>query len=89
MSLEAIYSARISEQQPMFQQLYVNMDREKAIALIKRVIGLGATALFVTVYSPVLGKREQDDRLKGEASRLTHLYNEQNLKGCNLLIYGS
>lgn len=69
MSLEAIYGARINKEQPMFQQLYVNKDREKATALIKRVVDLGATALFVTVDSPVLGKREQDDRLKGEVSR--------------------
>ena len=68
MPLEAIYGARINKEQPMFQQLYVNKDREKASTLIKRVVGLGATALFVTVDSPVLGKREQDDRLKGEAS---------------------
>ncbi|KAL1850085.1 hypothetical protein Plec18167_005406 [Paecilomyces lecythidis] len=68
MSLEAIYGARLSKEQPIFQQLYVNRDREKATALIKRAVNLGATALFVTVDSPVLGKREQDDRLKGETA---------------------
>lgn len=65
MSLEAIYAARIDKEQPMFQQLYVNRDRDKATALIERTRSLGANALFVTVDSPVLGKREQDDRLKG------------------------
>ena len=68
MSLEAIYGARLSKQQPMFQQLYVNKDREKATSFIKRVINLGTTSLFITVDSPVLGNRERDDRLKGEVS---------------------
>lgn len=68
MSLEAIYGSRVNKEQSVFQQLYVNRDRQKATALIKRVIRLGVCALFVTVDSPVLGKRELDDRLKGEAT---------------------
>ncbi|KAL1953776.1 hypothetical protein VTO42DRAFT_2273 [Malbranchea cinnamomea] len=68
MSLEAIYGARVSREQPIFQQLYVNKDRSKATALIKRALSLGARALFITVDSPVLGKRERDDRVKGEAT---------------------
>lgn len=67
MSLEAITGARISKTQPQFFQLYVNRDHEKARALIRRVEKLGVSALWVTVDSPVLGKREGDDRLKAEA----------------------
>jgi L-lactate dehydrogenase (cytochrome) len=74
MPLETIYSACLSKEQPMFQQVYVNRDREKATAFVRRAVRLGATALFITVDSPVLGKREQDDRLKGEASPLRPLH---------------
>jgi L-lactate dehydrogenase (cytochrome) len=64
MSLEAIANARINKTQPQFFQLYVIKDHEKARALIKRVEKLGVSALWITVDSPVLGKREGDDRVK-------------------------
>ncbi|KAL2075215.1 hypothetical protein VTL71DRAFT_157 [Oculimacula yallundae] len=66
MSLEAIYGARTSGSQFQFQQLYVNRDFKQACAFIQRVEKLGATALWITVDSPVLGKRERDERLKAE-----------------------
>ncbi len=61
---EAIFGARISPKQPLFLQLYANRDRTKSEALIRKAEALGAAALFLTVDSPVLGRRERDDRLK-------------------------
>lgn len=62
-TLESIFDARVVESQPLFCQIYVNRDREKAKAQIRRSEKLGAKALFVTVDSPVIGKRERDERL--------------------------
>lgn len=64
---EAVFNARSSPDQPLFFQLYSNRDRERAKAMIKKVEALGAAAIFVTVDSPVLGKRERDDRLRAAA----------------------
>ncbi|KAI1860371.1 uncharacterized protein JN550_011523 [Neoarthrinium moseri] len=63
-SHDAIFSARISKDQPLFFQLYSSRDRSKAKALVQKVESLGASAIFVTVDSPVLGRRERDDRVK-------------------------
>ncbi|KAH6679961.1 glycolate oxidase [Plectosphaerella plurivora] len=62
-SLEAIFGARVEKSQPLFFQLYVNRDKEKAKATIRRAVYLGAKAIFITVDSPVIGKRERDERL--------------------------
>lgn len=64
MSLEQISAARSSPHQTQYLQVYVNRDREKAVSLIRRAEKTGMKALFITVDSPVLGKRERDDRLK-------------------------
>lgn len=64
MSLEQIAAARSSPSQTQYLQVYVNRDRAKAISLIRRAEKAGMKALFLTVDSPVLGKRERDDRLK-------------------------
>jgi L-lactate dehydrogenase (cytochrome) len=64
MSIESIIGARVSKDQPVFFQLYLNRDPQKAEALIRRVERLGVSAIWLTVDSPVLGNREQDDRLK-------------------------
>ncbi|EMR64260.1 putative cytochrome b2 protein [Eutypa lata UCREL1] len=61
---ETISSARVSPEQPLFLQLYANRDRAKSEALIRKAEALGAAAVFLTVDSPVLGRRERDDRLK-------------------------
>ncbi|KAI2626736.1 glycolate oxidase [Hypoxylon sp. NC1633] len=61
---EAVFGSRVSPQQPLFFQLYANRDREKTRALLRKAEDLGAAAIFVTVDSPVLGRRERDDRLK-------------------------
>ncbi|ETI25286.1 hypothetical protein G647_04661 [Cladophialophora carrionii CBS 160.54] len=64
MSIESIIDARVSKNQPVFFQLYLHKDSQKAEALIRRVDRLGVSAIWLTVDSPVLGNREQDDRLK-------------------------
>ncbi|OAL27800.1 hypothetical protein AYO20_09653 [Fonsecaea nubica] len=68
MSIEAIIRARISQSQPVFFQLYFNRDHQKTEAMIRRVEKLGVSAIWLTVDSPVLGKRERDDRLKAQIS---------------------
>ncbi|GKT42780.1 cytochrome b2, mitochondrial [Colletotrichum spaethianum] len=64
-SIESIFGARLGETQPLFFQLYVDRNREKAQATIRKAERLGAKAIFVTVDSPVIGKRERDERLIG------------------------
>ncbi|KAJ9662346.1 hypothetical protein H2198_001480 [Neophaeococcomyces mojaviensis] len=64
MSLEQITGARSNPDQTQYLQVYVNKDRQKCLALIRRAEACGIKALFITVDSPVLGKRERDDRLK-------------------------
>ncbi|KIX01124.1 uncharacterized protein Z518_10190 [Rhinocladiella mackenziei CBS 650.93] len=66
MSIEKIVGARVSQDQPVFFQLYMNRDYQKAETLIRRVESLGVSAIWLTVDSPVLGKRERDDRLKAQ-----------------------
>lgn len=43
-------------------QLYVSQARERTVELIARAKGLGCKALVVTVDTPVVGKREEDER---------------------------
>lgn len=61
---DIVFAARVRPDQPLFFQLYFNRDRERARALIQKVEALGANAIFLTVDTPVLGKRERDDRLR-------------------------
>ncbi|TDZ74904.1 Cytochrome b2 [Colletotrichum trifolii] len=63
-SLESIFASRATTPgQPLCFQLYVDRDRQKAQRTIRRAEKLGAAAIFVTVDSPVIGKRERDERL--------------------------
>ncbi|KAK1992402.1 glycolate oxidase [Colletotrichum falcatum] len=62
-SVESIFAARSSETQPLFFQLYVDRNRDKAQGTIRNAERLGARAIFVIVDSPVIGKRERDKRL--------------------------
>jgi L-lactate dehydrogenase (cytochrome) len=66
MSIEAIMAARVSENQPILFQLYVNKDIRESKALIQRAEKSGVRALWVTVDSPVIGKREMDERLRSQ-----------------------
>lgn len=47
-------------------QLYVKKDFKEVRTMIKRAVSLGFRALMVTVDTPVVGKREDDDRFKAE-----------------------
>ena len=66
MSFEDIKQARAHSDQAFFFQIYINPDLHKTVALIQRVEKLGAKAIWITVDSPVMGKREEDERLKAE-----------------------
>lgn len=50
----------------LFFQLYVPRQRDTAIKLIEGARSLGFKALLLTVDTPVVGKREEDDRYKAE-----------------------
>jgi L-lactate dehydrogenase (cytochrome) len=63
MPIEQVVRSRTSPDQPIFQQLYVNKDLNKSIETIRRAEQAGAGALWITVDSPVVGKREMDERL--------------------------
>lgn len=66
MSIEEIMAARASCEQTVFWQLYANPDLEKSRAFVQRVERLGVKAIWLTVDSPVVGKRERDDRAQAE-----------------------
>lgn len=61
---EAIFNARHKKDQPLFFQLYCYRDRQIATELLRKVERMGASAIFLTVDTPVISKRERDDRLK-------------------------
>lgn len=65
MPIEAIMDARVHKDQPIFWQLYVDKDLKKSEAFVRRVEKCGVKAIWLTVDSPVIGKRERDDRAKG------------------------
>ena len=50
----------------LFFQLYVAKQKGKAQALIRRVKALGYKGLVLTVDTPVVGKREEDERYAAE-----------------------
>ncbi|KAK5222262.1 hypothetical protein LTR72_006519 [Exophiala xenobiotica] len=50
----------------LFFQLYMNPERSQTIDLIITARKLGFTALFITVDTPVVGKREEDERYHAE-----------------------
>jgi len=52
----------------LFFQLYVKIKEVETRALIRRARSLKFKALIVTVDTPVVGKREQDDRYKAEVA---------------------
>lgn len=68
--VEAIVESRSPNDRLIFQQLYVNRDRQKADAFIRKAEKLGFSSIWITVDSPVLGKRESDDKLKVQVCRI-------------------
>ncbi|KAJ5668709.1 hypothetical protein N7462_009779 [Penicillium macrosclerotiorum] len=63
MPVEQVRDARTLDDQPLFFQLYVNRDISKSVDLVKRALKAGVRAIWITVDSPVVGKREMDERL--------------------------
>ncbi|KAJ5991577.1 hypothetical protein N7522_011784 [Penicillium canescens] len=63
MPIERVMQSRNSPDQPIFQQLYVNKDIQKSVDTVRRAEKAGASAIWITVDSPVVGKREMDERL--------------------------
>ncbi|TLS30764.1 hypothetical protein PpBr36_02549 [Pyricularia pennisetigena] len=61
---EVVFGARTTPNQPLCFQLYTGRDYDRTRALLQKVEQLGAAAIFVTVDSPVIGRRERDDRIK-------------------------
>ena len=49
-----------------FQQLYVDRNRDKCESFVKKVQANGIKAIFVTVDTAIVGKREGDERSKAE-----------------------
>ncbi|PYI22243.1 hypothetical protein BO99DRAFT_378301 [Aspergillus violaceofuscus CBS 115571] len=66
MPIERVRAARTNPQQPLFAQLYVNKDIKKSVETVRRAVEAGACGIWVTVDSPVVGKREMDERLNLE-----------------------
>ncbi|KAJ5102491.1 hypothetical protein N7532_003020 [Penicillium argentinense] len=63
MSVEKVRASRVTEDQPLFFQLYVNRDISKSVEAVKRAVQAGARGIWITVDSPVVGKREMDERM--------------------------
>ncbi|CAG8253768.1 unnamed protein product [Penicillium nalgiovense] len=63
MPIEQVMKSRTSLNQPIFQQLYVNRDIKKSVDTVRRAERAGASAIWITVDSPMVGKREMDERL--------------------------
>lgn len=70
---------------PLFYQLYMNRDRKVSEELIREVSkNPNLKAITVTVDLPVVGKREDDERVKIEATyRATKNMQSQNIKRDN------
>ena len=66
--IEDIMNARVDKEQPVFFQLYVNQNINKSKALIRRAEQAGVKAIWITVDSAVIGKREQDERIRAKVS---------------------
>ncbi|OIW22570.1 mitochondrial cytochrome-like protein b2 [Coniochaeta ligniaria NRRL 30616] len=61
----------------LFFQLYLPTDREKAVALIKRAKAAGYQGIWLTVDTPLLGKRTADRRLQAIEALSMGLEQEQ------------
>jgi L-lactate dehydrogenase (cytochrome) len=57
-------SSGANKQIPIFFQLYVDKNRSKSEALLRRAGELGVSGLILTVDAPVPGKREADERVR-------------------------
>ncbi|ORY27625.1 FMN-dependent dehydrogenase-domain-containing protein [Naematelia encephala] len=64
--LQEIIEAGTSATQAFFMQLYVDRNRPKTEALLRKIENLGIKAIFVTVDAAAPGKREADERSRAE-----------------------
>ncbi|KAH9946806.1 FMN-dependent dehydrogenase-domain-containing protein [Amylocystis lapponica] len=62
LSYAQIAAARLTPAQPLFFQLYKHRDDATAARRVREIVGLGYSAVFLTVDAPVLGNRERDIR---------------------------
>lgn len=81
MSIESIMKARTGgPEQPIFFQLYMHKDAKISEATILKAVKAGVKGIWLTVDSPVTGKRERDERLKANvdvcSSNLCFLFSE-------------
>ncbi len=78
---------------PWFFQLYVDKQRQKSEALLKKLAGQPQIkALFVTADLPVISKREADERLQGNVTLSSYVGGKKppvNKKGGGLARMGS
>ncbi|KAF4435205.1 glycolate oxidase [Fusarium austroafricanum] len=63
-SCESVTNARSVADQSLFFQLYTGRDKDHTKTILREAKRLGVKAVFLTVDSPVLGKRERDDRIR-------------------------
>ncbi|KAL4953803.1 FMN-dependent dehydrogenase-domain-containing protein [Aspergillus filifer] len=68
MPVEKVRASRLSEDQPLFFQLYVHRDISKSVEMVKRAVKAGVRGIWITVDSPVVGKREMDERMNLDVS---------------------
>jgi L-lactate dehydrogenase (cytochrome) len=64
-SIEEIMSVKVQDQGIVFQ-LYMNKDRAASEKLIRSLESRGFKAIMLTVDAAVAGKRELDQRAKGD-----------------------
>lgn len=87
--IERVIRAGTRPGQPVFQQLYVNREMGKSEEIVRRAERAGAGAIWITVDSPVVGKREMDERLNLETVRTDILHGvlswSVDVNGCRIL----
>ncbi|KAL4798693.1 FMN-dependent dehydrogenase-domain-containing protein [Aspergillus venezuelensis] len=68
MPVEKVRASRVTDHQPLFFQLYVHRDISKSVEMVKRAVKAGVKGVWITVDSPVVGKREMDERMNLDVS---------------------
>lgn len=63
MPVERVAQTQGTPGQGLFFQLYVNRDIQKSVEAVRRAVKAGVKGIWITVDSPVVGKREMDERL--------------------------
>ncbi|BFZ61783.1 hypothetical protein YB2330_002859 [Saitoella coloradoensis] len=63
-AFDTLANSKITPDQTLWYQLYVNRDVSKSKTLLKRVAAAGYKAILLTVDTAIPGKREADERAK-------------------------